>query len=449
MKTVSVAIICHNYGHYLREAVDSVLAQTLLPCEVVIVDDASTDDTEAVAKSYAARGVRYVRVDTGNVWLNRLRIIDQLRGKWVLCLDADNTIPPTYLESALTIASHEQRCGVVYPSLARFGDDARFVDFSAPRLPLSAANYIDASSVFRRESILQADLTDCCPSSNETAEDWILARRVLSAGWTAHHNPTPLNYRVHGANKHAGDKSRNYYDDAGLEFEPVTIIVPLSGRLQTWPRLVDWLDWQSWPAHQCRIVLIDNSHNPEFEVVVKRWMANTDYGDVRYLRSEIGRAGMADEKRTGRPEHDRDVHRTVAAIYNRAFTESSTDYVLTLEDDIEPPLDVIERLLRAMLPNVAAVTGAYKHRNGQHWLTWHGHAKSREFDRVKGSGVQRIDGAGFGCLLLRRLVANSLRLTTDGPQPFYDQNAFVDIAAMGWRCVVDWDAECIHHAGVL
>jgi glycosyltransferase involved in cell wall biosynthesis len=92
MKTVSVAIICHNYGHYLREAVDSVLAQTLLPCEVVIVDDASTDDTEAVAKSYAARGVRYVRVDTGNVWLNRLRIIDQLRGKWVLCLDADNTI---------------------------------------------------------------------------------------------------------------------------------------------------------------------------------------------------------------------------------------------------------------------------------------------------------------------------------------------------------------------
>jgi glycosyltransferase involved in cell wall biosynthesis len=43
MTPVSVAIICHNYGRFLRDAIDSVLAQTLLPCEVVIVDDASKD----------------------------------------------------------------------------------------------------------------------------------------------------------------------------------------------------------------------------------------------------------------------------------------------------------------------------------------------------------------------------------------------------------------------
>ena len=201
--TVSVAIICHNYGRFLREAVDSVLAQTLLPCEVVIVDDASTDDTEAVAREYEARGVRYVRVDTGNVWINRIRITEQLRGKWVLCLDADNVLPANYLESAMNVASQDQRCGAVYPSLARFGDDVRFVDLSSPQLPLSSANYIDAAAVYRREAVMQTGLTNYSPDPKNTAEDWVMAKRVVGAGWTSHHNPVPVHYRVHDSNKHA------------------------------------------------------------------------------------------------------------------------------------------------------------------------------------------------------------------------------------------------------
>ena len=445
----SVAIISHNYGRFLAESIDSVLAQTLPAGEVVVVDDGSTDNTAEVAARYAARGVRYVRVDTGCVWTNRLRIIDALQGVWVLCLDADNALPPRYLEAAVAAGSVDPRCGVVYPSLERFGDDNRFVDFSQPRGPVSVRNHIDAAAVYRREAVLQADVAGLTPRLIGTAEDWLLARRVLANGWTEAHNPEPVRYRVHGDNKHAGDKSRNYYDDAGLEFEPVTIVVPLSGRRECWPRLVDWFNWQTWPERQCRIVLIDNSHCPEFEGVVRRWIANTDFGDVRYQRSTIGRPGLADEQRTDRPEHDREVHRTVAAIYNRAFAEASTDYVLTLEDDIEPPLDVIERLLRAMQPDVAAATAAYKHRNGQHWLTWHGGADGQTFDEVRGHGVELIDGAGFGCLLLRRLVADSIQLTTDGPCPFYDQNAFIDIGRDGWRCVVDWSAECKHHAGAL
>jgi glycosyltransferase involved in cell wall biosynthesis len=448
---VSVAIICHNYGQYLAEAVDSVLAQTLLPCEIVVVDDASTDNTEAVARGYAARGVRYVRVDTGNVWLNRTRIINELRGKWVLCLDADNTIPPTYLERAVAIGEPDPRCGVVYPSLNRFGDDQRLVDFSRPGLPLSAANHIDASAVYRREAVLQAGLDAVSADQMKTAEDWVQARRVVGAGWTAHHNPVPINYRVHGSNKHTRriEQGRDYYDDAGLAHEPVTIVIPLSGRSHLWPVTRDWLESQTWPRSQCRLMLIDNSHSDSFGVIVRHWIAASDYQDVRYIRSTTGRAGMADEQRTGRPEHDREVHRNVAGLYNAAFRECGTDYVVTIEDDIEPPTDAIEQLLRGMGPRVAAVSGAYPHRDGSRYLAWQGDVSHERWYLGPGHGIEQITGCGFGCLLIRRAVTQSLMLTTDGPTRFYDANAFDSIGKLGWEVRINWSVDCKHHAEAL
>ena len=77
---VSVVIICHNYGRYLAEAITSVLMQTRPAKEIVVIDDASTDDTPEVAKVFADRGVRYHRVATGNVQENRRIGVNYCRG---------------------------------------------------------------------------------------------------------------------------------------------------------------------------------------------------------------------------------------------------------------------------------------------------------------------------------------------------------------------------------
>src|SRR4051812_44342464 len=58
--SVSVIIPCYNYAKFLAFAVDSVLAQTVSPLEILLIDDGSTDETPQIAAQFPAP-VRYIR----------------------------------------------------------------------------------------------------------------------------------------------------------------------------------------------------------------------------------------------------------------------------------------------------------------------------------------------------------------------------------------------------
>lgn len=98
--SVSAVIPCYNAAPYLAQAIESALAQTRPVLEVVVVDDASTDDSAAVAQRYASRGVRYVRlpVNSGNATA-RNRAIREARGELLAWLDADDYWEPTHVET--------------------------------------------------------------------------------------------------------------------------------------------------------------------------------------------------------------------------------------------------------------------------------------------------------------------------------------------------------------
>ena len=65
-RLVSVLIGAYNAEQYLAEAIDSVLAQTHRPIELIVVDDGSTDRTRDVARSYGS-AVRFVRQERGGI----------------------------------------------------------------------------------------------------------------------------------------------------------------------------------------------------------------------------------------------------------------------------------------------------------------------------------------------------------------------------------------------
>ncbi len=100
MPSVSVIVPTYNRARWLPEAVTSVLRQTHAPLEVLIVDDGSTDDTEAVCASFAAP-VRYIRQANAGVSAARNHGVREARGEWIAFLDSDDVWLPAKLEIQL------------------------------------------------------------------------------------------------------------------------------------------------------------------------------------------------------------------------------------------------------------------------------------------------------------------------------------------------------------
>ena len=100
--TFSVFISSYNYGRFLACAIDSVLAQTLQPIEIVVADDGSTDNTLEVVAGYGDR-VTFESFNRAGIIAVRNSMLRNKKGSWVLNLDADDWIEPQFLERAAAL----------------------------------------------------------------------------------------------------------------------------------------------------------------------------------------------------------------------------------------------------------------------------------------------------------------------------------------------------------
>jgi glycosyltransferase involved in cell wall biosynthesis len=102
---VSVVIPSHDYGHFVGEAIDSVLSQTYEAVEAIVVDDGSADDTQQVLARYGSR-IRTVRLDGRGVSVARNEGFNVSTGEFVVFLDADDLLLPDAI--AAQVAHFEQ-----------------------------------------------------------------------------------------------------------------------------------------------------------------------------------------------------------------------------------------------------------------------------------------------------------------------------------------------------
>ncbi|GAA1954036.1 hypothetical protein GCM10009776_14930 [Microbacterium deminutum] len=113
----SVIVPCHNYGHYLEEAVNSVLSQEGVEVEVIIVDDVSTDDSLAVARELAVTHPE-VRVIINEHNVGHVRSFNAgwatATGDVIVKLDADDLLAPGSLARAAALFEQRPDVGLVY-----------------------------------------------------------------------------------------------------------------------------------------------------------------------------------------------------------------------------------------------------------------------------------------------------------------------------------------------
>ncbi len=437
---VAVVVICHNYGRFLPESLHSVLAQTRPPVEIVVIDDASTDDTSTVAAQFSARGVRYERVDVRDVHRARGAGLADTRAGVVCFLDADDILPPDYLEAGVRLFD-APAVGIVYSDVELFGDQTGRIEYPAePGNRLHQENFIHAGSLVRRTAleISRVFEIECPPRAND---DWFLWRRIVPFGWRTAKSSAVYRYRKHSASKLAQMNAAEvpYFERAALSMEAVTLAIPLSGRVEFWPRMVDFLERQTWPHDQTRLLLVDTSQSSEFQRSVRRWLSECDYPQVQYIAMAVADRGLADEDRRGPGVRGR-VQRAMPRIYNRVRAETTTEYLWIVEDDILPPVDTCERLLRSFDSTTVSVSGVYQSRFHPGYVAWD---KNGRLLAEPGHGVEVIGGQGFGCVILRKSVLDE-HVIHHGGRGDYDPTLYSELRATRWRAKVDWGCEVGH-----
>ncbi|MDM7461867.1 MAG: glycosyltransferase family 2 protein [bacterium] len=115
MPTVSVITAAYNAAPYIAQAIESVQAQTLTDWELIIVDDASTDQTVAVVEPYLRDARVHLLQHTENRGpsAGRNRALELAQGEWIAILDADDWFEPNRLEPLIQ-AAHELQVSIVY-----------------------------------------------------------------------------------------------------------------------------------------------------------------------------------------------------------------------------------------------------------------------------------------------------------------------------------------------
>ncbi len=227
---VSIVIPTCNGARYLAATLESVFAQTFRDFEVIVVDDASDDDTPAVLAPYRERICLLRRETRGGPAQARNTAIRQARGALIAFQDADDLWLPEKLELQVAFLENRPEIGVVYADFAVF-DESGFTNLSKKQelggLPdgkifhhLLAGRFIGMATVMVRKSCL--DKVGLFDESLTGAEDYNLYLRLaheFSFGFLDH---VLLHKRWHKTNlshnyaQMCRDEIANYHKIAAL-----------------------------------------------------------------------------------------------------------------------------------------------------------------------------------------------------------------------------------------
>jgi hypothetical protein len=225
----------------------------------------------------------------------------------------------------------------------------------------------------------------------------------------------------------------------------ITLFTPLSGRSEFWSPYSKFLDEIKYEHSALNLIFMDTSQSPNFEANVKSWIKKSDFQNIRYIKKRVGSPGLADVQRIGKEKStDMDlhfeIHKAMCKIYNTMKRVVKTELVWVVEDDIIPPQDVLTKLLSHMKSETVSVSAAYRHRfKNDKIVAW-------SFDNSllqPGSGVTKVKGNGFGCVLMKMNIIRQHVFTPDRHFPGFDR-AFYHRLEEHEIVLLDQDIRCKH-----
>jgi glycosyltransferase involved in cell wall biosynthesis len=447
MSTVAVVVTCHGeYLSWLPDALTSIDRQYPQAAERVVVFD-GCDVPDWLSPDWKA-----YRGQWGHPSPARNHGMAHTSAPWLVFWDADNVMPPGFLEASLrAVRAAPPEVGIVY-------SDVQLCDMSLRpagkwTMPewdywaLRAENYVDTAAVWRREAI---DLAGGWSTRANCFEDYALALDITERGWKAKKRPGPPVLMRQHENSRMGSraKERQLFQDI-WKARSLAIVTLLAGRQTTLPIWEEFLLGAELPP-KTSLYVVDNSGSPEFH---HRALAACDRiaGERGLRHMDLTASGTPYEPRPGEPYLTRERHLHVARLYGSVLPRVREDLVLTLEDDIAPPPFAIRALGEQIgFPSwgkYGAVAGAYDMGDG--------HLCGGRDDGGLGSSIawsdlppHPIDAGcvGGGCTVWANWVLADLPVNFWWHQGLgWDWSLSSQIRRRGYRLRIHGGVHCVHH----
>lgn len=207
---VSIVVPCFNYGRFLGDCLSAALNQrNYSNVEVIVIDDASTDDTPSVIKRFSDPRLIAVRHEKNQGHVITINEgLAMAKGKYVCRIDADDRHRPDFLEQTIPYLEKDPSLGAVYGEVNLI-DEHGAVTTPAPTsvatlarniyLDLLGENFICAPTLIARNELWKQALPIL---SGLTHSDWYLNLQMARRAPFLHRPVTLAEYRVHSRNLH-------------------------------------------------------------------------------------------------------------------------------------------------------------------------------------------------------------------------------------------------------
>ena len=203
---VSVIVPTFNRAHMVTETIDSILNQTFNDFELIVVDNCSSDNTEAVIKAYTDERIRYFKHDNGGiVAVNRNYGMSQARGEYIAFCDDDDLWLPEKLEKQMLEFEKDRQVALVCTNAIIFDENGERGEFFKAGFPDSNFTFeslvwrssVICSSVLVRKSVIDdVGMMDESPEIF-SAEDYELWLRIARRYRIKYIDLSLIRYRTH------------------------------------------------------------------------------------------------------------------------------------------------------------------------------------------------------------------------------------------------------------
>ena len=205
---VSIIIPCYNSLNTINETIQSAYNQTYENIEVIVIDDGSTEQIKNnIEVFFSKENFIYEKIKNSGVSFARNLGAEKSSGSYLLFLDSDDLIHPTYIEKCITYFEKTKDTKIVYSEARLF--DAEDKKWELPKYEglekLLIGNCIHVSALIKKIDFVNANGFD---TNLVFYEDWNLWISILKKGGQVHQIEEELFfYRKHKFEKSASDKA--------------------------------------------------------------------------------------------------------------------------------------------------------------------------------------------------------------------------------------------------